>query len=439
VNVKRRSIPFSGPKLSRISRNRTDYFGFNGFSLPDYAVEDLTPVWRLLDGAQITESESHAGWKRRDKRHSFNGDSGGPFRTVKQWVESKGPISAAFGGVRYSGYNEGPPPGIPRYTDTYTYTGPLLPLAPGFVQYPPFPDSSKGDLATLGTQAIARCSPSNPSADLAVSIAEIFKDGIPAIVGSTLKQWRGLSNRQRRKAIGGEYLNVEFGWKPFVNDLMKVGSSIIDADTILRQYERDSGRLVRRRYNFPPTTSSTVSTVLDNVGPWYSPSSSSLDPPNGSVPGKVIRTHSVRIDRWFSGGFMYFVPLGGTPQDEMARAVIQARKLLGISLTPDTLWNLAPWSWAVDWFGNVGDVLSNWTDWAIDNQVLAYGYMMEHSVSSYTYTYVGPSGPMPFDIVATTEVKQRIKASPYGFGISNDGLSDRQKAIVAALGLSHSR
>jgi len=36
----------------------------------------------------------------------------------------------------------------------------------------------------------------------------------------------------------------------------------------------------------------------------------------------------------------------------------------------------------------------------------------------------------------TTEVKKRIKASPYGFGFLYDDLTDRQKAIIAALAIT---
>jgi len=127
----------------------------------------------------------------------------------------------------------------------------------------------------------------------------------------------------------------------------------------------------------------------------------------------------------------------------MARAVIQARKVLGISLTPDTLWNLAPWSWFLDWFSDTGDLLSNWTDWAIDNQVMLYGYIMEHSLNEYTYKFVGSTGltgnARPYDITMVTETKLRRQASPYGFGIQWTDLSARQKAILAALGISRSR
>lgn len=120
-----------------------------------------------------------------------------------------------------------------------------------------------------------------------------------------------------------------------------------------------------------------------------------------------------------------------------------SKKLLGISLTPDTVWNLAPWTWAVDWFSNAGDVVSNVTDWAVDGLVLRYGYIMEHSLVRDTYTFVGPTtfqseSQRPQALIFSSERKLRRKATPFGFGLNWDGLSPRQLAIAAALGLSRS-
>jgi len=317
-------------------------------------------------------------------------------------------------------------------------------IPPGSGSYPTNARSSDNTLDKLGTVAISRCSPSNPSADLAVTIGELFKDGIPAIIGSTLKQWRGLSNRARRKAIGKEYLNQEFGWKPLVNDLLKISFAIVDAHAILGQYERDSGKLVRRSYAFPTTQSDTFTTVSSNAFPWNSPSGGALNVIVPSGAGKVIAHDHITRRQWFSGAFTYYVPPPGGLRNDIARNVIQARKLFGLSLTPDTLWNLAPWSWAVDWFTNTSELLHNWTDWAIDNQVLVYGYMMEHSFASRSYTFVGNTRTHPLDTVPNsvsyvTETKLRRPGTPYGFGLDPRSFSARQVAIVSALGLSRSR
>jgi hypothetical protein len=115
--------------------------------------------------------------------------------------------------------------------------------------------------------------------------------------------------------------------------------------------------------------------------------------------------------------------------------------LLGIRITPEVLWNLAPWSWAIDWFSNLGDVVSNLSDWATDGLALRYGYIMEHKSIYVTYSLVGkprflPEGTFASDVIAYRETKRREKATPFGFGLDWNTFSPRQLAIAAALGIT---
>jgi hypothetical protein len=154
-------------------------------------------------------------------------------------------------------------------------------------------------------------------------------------------------------------------------------------------------------------------------------------------------TTTVTKKQWFSGGFTYWFPMGSDLRSSLARYAIEARKLLGLSLTPDSIWSVSPWSWAVDWFSDTNEFLTNWSNWAIDGQALAYGYVMEHSIARNTYTFSGPTGyypsfVRPFDVSLVIETKQRRQATPFGFGLDWNGFSSVQTAIIAALGLSRS-
>jgi len=408
------------------------------FRTNDVAANDpYIPYW--LQGYQFTDTESHPEWNKRDKR-VFHGDLGGPFHTRKyNWHSDN--THADFSHMVRSEFNTAYPNG--RYWTEARYQGPYFPMAPSRMDWPILPEPDYNRLDEFGATAIARCSPSNPAADLTTTVGEFLGEGIPALIGGTLQKWRGLSDRDRRKAIGEEYLNLEFGWKPLINDLLAISKAIVTADLIFNQYRRDSGRLVRRSYDFPDDVHHDIKQVDSDTSPYWSPGNSLLlDVPNINK-GKVYREETLTVRRWFRGAFTYYVPPADSLRNAMALAAIQARKVLGLSLTPDTVWNLAPWSWAIDWFSNSGDVLSNWTDWAIDNQVLAYGYMMEHSLQTYTWTFLGPNGIWgagnPYPFTKTCEVRVRRKATPYGFGLTWDDFSARQKAIIAALGLSRSR
>lgn len=386
-----------------------------------------------LDGRQITVSENHPGWRSRS-RGRFSGDFGGNFSSVRTECDSIIPVHLI------SGHDERFWPA----TSTTVYRGPLLPAHPSDLPFPPNNSSSVDNLYEKGAKAIARCAPTNPTIDLSTFLGELAGDGIPHVAGSFLKGLRGMLPGERRKALSGEYLNYQFGWRPFVSDLKGIAHRIVDGDAAYRQYLRDSGKLVRRRYSFPPEHSEKTEVFMPSTyGPWYLPSSSGLDDQTYSY-GKVMRSETIDRKIWFSGAFTYYIPPPdnwGT--DSVARQVIWAKKSLGLRLTPDSVWNLMPWSWAIDWFSDVGDVLKNLDAWIIDNQVLAYGYIMETVVTKWTYTYVGPTGlqgaPLPTPVTLTTTSKLRLKATPYGFGIDLEALSGFQKSIIAALGFNRGR
>jgi hypothetical protein len=123
----------------------------------------------------------------------------------------------------------------------------------------------------------------------------------------------------------------------------------------------------------------------------------------------------------------------------MSRLASDAQHLLGLSLTPDVLWELAPWSWAIDWVSNTGDVVKNISRFASGGLIMRYGYMMEHSIRKdiYTLDRTGlKSGRRVPPIALVTETKVRRKANPFGFGLTWEGLSSFQASILAALGIT---
>jgi hypothetical protein len=442
-----RSLPVGiSPKAKLVTRSC-----FRGNWLPWRSPEtvDLTSTFeRYLAGSQVTEDQRHPLWRTRESG-SINGDLGGPFFSVKKYC------SAINGGnVTLSGV-EGPD--FWGDADEAIYTGPFLPCSPSDMQFPPDASSSDEHLIESGTVAIQRCSPSKPVADLSVMLGELVKDGIPKMIGASVKNWLKMSGRDQRQAVGSEYLNVEFGFKPLARDLASFADAVTRADAIWRQYERDAGKVVRRGYSFKPFLKTEMKD-LGVIGPWVGASSRTLSQiPFTGTSGTCFREHSISKRQWFKGAFTYYLPRtesvgsrpGSRPGREdanrgvIAQNLLMAKKLYGLTFTPDVVWALMPWSWLFDWVSNTSEVLKNWASWAMDGQVLVYGYMMEHTISTYTYTWVGNSrmrsGAVPYSVVMVTETKKRIKATPYGFGVDWEKLTPSQTAIIAALGLSKSK
>jgi len=315
-------------------------------------------------------------------------------------------------------------PGTINY---YLCQGPVVIEQMGYGVEPPYePPIIKSNSYghAQGATAIARTLPTNPAAQLSTALGELRNDGLPHVIGSSAFK----SQVHTARKAGDEYLNYEFGWLPLVSDLKKFAYSVKHRHEIMYGYMKYSDKQIRRRYIFPAADEQHATAT----------GSSHIDAQNDLHLSVTVETGS-KTDEWFSGSFRYHIP---TPSDFGSKVGFyqaEASKILGLELTPEVVWNLAPWSWAVDWFSNTGDVIHNISRLGRDGLVMRYGYQMYRKESFRGITAVGDwpaSAGFSSYFRKTQAVKMRWKASPYGFGLTFDGLSDTQKAVVVALGLS---
>lgn len=427
TEVKHRALPFYGSNSYFKSWTRQPP------PLPTYNFKVTRNQWlpSNLQGKEVTSSENHPGWRRR--HYGDVNDIGGNFRNDKTYVkENVSTHSWTFSSIPDANGSYG-----------FDYIGPILPDALVSVNFPPSAASSDSVLNAVGAEAVADVKPTNNVADLATALTELYREGLPRIVGSSF--WKKETGRLNDGALlnnsASELLNLEFGIKPLIGDIRDFAHGIIDASKLINQFERDAGKLVRRRKSFAPTHSEQVTTAFSNrTAPYTLSSTSDMYINQFYLGGKVMRVRKTTQNRWFSGAFTYH--LGIDPYTANAVEVLnqQAAHLLGLELTPSTLYNLAPWSWAVDWVSSLGDVISNLEDHIKYGLVMPYGYMMEHSIVSDMYFWSGPTnlkfGGQPTPITLVTETKLRRKANPYGFGLTWESLDSRQQSILAALGIT---
>jgi len=392
-----------------------------------------------LQGTQVTVSESHPQWRTGDRSA---GDVGGNFSTVKSWCTNvpTRPFYWDSGWYDLDG----------TVDERVTYRGPMYIAeltTPGVVALPPSASSSVAALNAYGATAIARCAPTKPTANLLTSLLEVYREGLPKMFGKDTWESRVLEAKAQPRAGASEFLNYQFGVLPLISDVQDFVKAVINMDKLLQQYMRDNGQVVRRRFTFPPEVQSVESVISATSNPGMGTNGARMMNYTASPRGRVLRSRQTTKERWFSGAFVYHLP-----QTFFAELYIPFadqfqvfRKILGLELTPDVLWELTPWSWAVDWFSNVGDVIHNTNSWINDGLVMKYGYIMEHTIVHDTYTFVGPTNTVfsplirPPDVHLVTETKLRQAANPFGFGLTMDGLSTVQKAILAAVGLTRLR
>jgi len=282
---------------------------------------------------------------------------------------------------------------------------------------PSTPTNSQAD--ALGTTAIARTEPTNPAFDMSVAMGELMREGIPNAPGSSV-----MERTRAAKAAGSEYLNVEFGWLPLVRSINDFANVVKNHDEILRKYQEGANRKIHREYHWPSESAYS-----------YSPTGFGSVPTNGNFTGGGRYQNTVK-NQWFEVDYVYHLPVGSSQNDKFRRYGSYARHLLGVDLTPEVLWNLAPWSWAADWVTNAGDVIHNVSALGRDGLVIRNGYFMCHTIRTIIdHGQYNGTGPMCYRSIVV-ESKFRRPSTPYGFGALYSGLSAKQQAVVVALGMS---
>lgn len=322
------------------------------------------------------------------------------------------------------------------------YTGRVVPsVSPGSIPSPPVIPLWSEEQALLNSKSpilYKRARPGNPTADVGVTLTEFVREGLPNIPGRLLARLRNM------RSVGKEYLNVQFGWAPLVRDIQKMYETYRRLDQHLKQLSRDNGKSIRRRRSLGVQTSSSITTEsftrpyerIFNPPPWAALSTGS------STLSVLTKTEE---EYWFVGSFRYYIPDIGS--DQWTRRATRA--LFGANPTPEVLWNVLPWSWLLDWFGNIGDVVSNISPNAADNLTSEYAFTMHRKITKvytectgiytpFASTKVQP-GTYSCSTVEITSSKSRIETNPYAASLGWDGLSPYQLSILGALGISRRR
>lgn len=298
-----------------------------------------------------------------------------------------------------------------------------------------------GDGSQYGAKGWNKFRPTHSGAEIGVFLGE-FRE-VPRMLMTSAKGfaalWRGMGGWKKGfgpKSVANHWLNTQFGWRPFLNDLRQFYTSCLNFDKAIKQLRRDNGRWVRRGGTV--STDSWTSVPIDdqgvNIGLYPAGPTAVYQAPYGSR--KLVIQYDQRV--WFKGSFRYWIPGKPDSWQWKARAVAQ---IFGLQPNPSLVWELTPWSWLIDWVSDAGDAVANLSSILFDNLSAKYAYIMTHTQKRATFTgganFV--SGKRSADWYAQVERKQRSVGSPFGFGLSPGDFSARQWSILAALGLTRLR
>lgn len=339
-----------------------------------------------------------------------------------------------------------PPSSIER-----TYKGPIYPNYSNRSTAPSGGDQtafmSNAHLIAYGTRGIARSIPTMPLfnvGQLAGELKQVPRLFNPLMWKKTVDSIRRSPSWQKAKKAGqdasDEYLNYQFGWRPFLKDLGDFLDVTDDLEKRVKFLLKNSGKTTRRKRVLSESKTQMPSVLLSN----NSFGSPVLHNDFYLQTGKLYLETTFTEKVWFSGGFTFLLEGNGNLADPKTRNHIR-RMLNSSGLNPDTAWNLAPWTWALGWIGSSSDFSRNVQHFSQDGLVMRYGYIMRSLTQTDTYVLQGLQfrekieGPSESYLTQTVSYlrKQRMRATPFGFGLIPGSFTPRQWSIIAALGISN--
>jgi hypothetical protein len=241
--------------------------------------------------------------------------------------------------------------------------------------------------------------------------------------------------------VADHFLNHQFGWAPFIKDLDKFHKAIVNSSALIDKITAYNGQWVRRKVTLRDET------IITNLG---GGNGDTYVTPNGYLFGGGYYTST---PKWFFedelhikvsavGKFRYYRPeFDRSLKNYHSSAESAARHLtiLGFRASPANIYRSTPWTWAIDWFTNVGDYVDHVNDILVDSIACEYFFVMQHQTKRRVFRQILPfkSGTVSLEFSQVIESKQREnEQSPFGFSLSASDLTPRQIAIIGALGLS---
>lgn len=240
--------------------------------------------------------------------------------------------------------------------------------------------------------------------------------------------------------VGDIAIGYQFGWQPLLSDIRDFYLAHLNFKKALDQILRDEGRQVRRSATITTRHDSTIDDPVASYGAFYP---SLVTQCYAEVP-TFRDTWKYEQKVWLKGAFRYYLP--GDRTDWRWKAWM-ADRIFGLNPTPSRVYKAIPWSWLVDWFSNVGDILEQVSSKVEERLLADYAYVMCSTKATRKRTstgvfYPGNSYDIRVPVTSSVEIsvehKARIPAGVFGPGVVDGSLSPTQLGILGALGLSRS-
>lgn len=236
------------------------------------------------------------------------------------------------------------------------------------------------------------------------------------------------------------YLEAQFGWIPFVNDLVSFSDVVINSESYINKLAKLNGQWHRRRIG-PYSIDRREN--IQSFGPGNS--TYYLIPGAYSIKERTVKT-SLTDEIMYSGMFKYYIP--GIRRDTFVGRATALSVLTGLHLNPRNVYDAIPWSWLVSWNTAADRMVEHYTATRSEECCNKYGYLTRHRkmTSAHTVAFTGsyrtPTGSAKPSISSysgtssiTYEHKTRHPSTSkfFGFTTSEPPLTERQALILTCL------
>nr|QDH89950.1 MAG: hypothetical protein H1Bulk29117_000004 [Leviviridae sp.] len=248
-------------------------------------------------------------------------------------------------------------------------------------------------------------------------------------------------------SVADNFLNHEFGWVPFLSDLQKLYSLYVNSSEYIAQTVKMNNTFVRKHRVLDQ--SDVQQLVMRGYTPGIDPFTDDMrlmcnQMTVDGIPcwGTMDITRRVKTRVWAEGSFKYYRPEFDDNLMHFGSQLSNVRRLMtiyGLRINPTVIWKLTPWTWAIDWFTNVGQFIQHHDEFVNDGIVSRYLFVMKSTERFVTkHSLINwKAGAQAFDWTRSHSIKQRKAAdSPYGFDKPWQGLSGLQLGILGAIGIT---
>lgn len=258
-------------------------------------------------------------------------------------------------------------------------------------------------LTSLATKLAASTNPSRSVVNASAAIGEL-RD-IPELFA---RKHAGVSINEMVQAGVDSRFKFRFGIAPMISDLRNIFNFTESVEKRMKELERLYSRGGLRRTQ----SLGTYRTSFPSIDAASRESAFRINFFGMKYTTETIKGHI----RWKPDS-----PMKGLPDGKRLRREASAAVVGGNSITPETLWELIPFSWLVDWFTTVGDLASltnNGVPCHIDKLVIM---TKTETILEHSYVYPETFGGHPIEGLTISGGSSRLTTksrTPAGIGLS---------------------